>query len=97
MTKTRSGFVVGEQCIQPLLQLFKIHGLGKELVRTRDQFGVDAQTRAINDGGVPTDSTQRFSLNAPSRSAVARFNGERIVVQNWPLAEKRVVFAEFHY
>lgn len=63
----------------------------------RDQFGVDAQTRAINDGGVPTDSTQRFSLNAPSRSAVARFNGERIVVQNWPLAEKRVVFAEFHY
>ena len=63
----------------------------------RDQFGVDGQTRAINDGGVPTDSTQRCALRAPTRGVVAQFNGERIAVQNWPLSEKRVVFAEFHY
>jgi len=63
----------------------------------RDRFGVDGTTRAINDGGVPTESTQRFALTAPTRGAIAYFNNERIAVQNWPLAEKRVVLAEFHY
>ena len=62
----------------------------------RDTFGVDNQRRAINDFGVPAESTQRFDV-AVNATAQAIFNTERIAVQTWPLADNHVVLAEFQF
>jgi hypothetical protein len=47
--------------------------------------------------GVPGVASAKLKLErAAPRSVVAEFNKQRIVARSWPLAENRVVFAEFH-
>jgi len=76
------------------------------MTRPRGYFGVGRDRMSL-DGrnpppglspGVAGLSVSKLALNeAGTRSVVAEFNGERIVVRSWPVAENRVVFAEFHY
>ncbi len=74
------------------------------MTRPRGYFGVGRDTMSF-DGkpppglqpGVPGLSTSKLKLSDPApRSVAAVFNGQRIVARSWPLAENRLVFAEFH-
>lgn len=48
--------------------------------------------------GVPGVSLARLRLaEAAARSVAARFNEETIVARTWPMAERHVSIAEFHY
>ncbi|MEO8132956.1 MAG: hypothetical protein ABI831_03125 [Betaproteobacteria bacterium] len=75
------------------------------ITRPRGYFGVGRDTFLIDgkvpDGvtaGVPGVSFARTRLSAaPPHAIAAQFNDERITVVNWPAAEGRIVFAEFHY
>jgi len=73
------------------------------MTRPRGYFGAGRDTMSL-DGkappgippGVPGLATSKLKLNEPgARSVAAVFNKERIVVRSWPLAENRLVFAEF--
>jgi hypothetical protein len=76
------------------------------MTRPRGYFGVGRDLMSL-DGkspppglspGVAGLSVSKLKLNeSAARAVVAEFNGERIVVRSWPVAENRVVFAEFHY
>ena len=64
----------------------------------RDVFLLDG---AVPDGvteGVPAVSIGRVRLaDVTARSVPARFNDETIVVRTWPMADRHVAIAEFHY
>ena len=64
----------------------------------RDTFTLDG---AIPDGinkGVPGASLGRVRLTeATARSVVARFNEETIATRTWPMADKHIAIAEFHW
>ncbi|HEY8069292.1 MAG TPA: alpha/beta fold hydrolase [Burkholderiales bacterium] len=76
------------------------------MTRPRGYFGVGRDSMSL-DGvspppglppGVPGVAAAKLKLKEPAvRSVAAVFNGERIVVRSWPLAENHLVFAEFHY
>ena len=64
----------------------------------RDRFTLDGQVPPGIAEGVAATSTGTLRLPAgPPRAVVARFNDEVIVARSWPVAENRVVLAEFHY
>lgn len=76
------------------------------MTRPRGYFGVGRDSMSLDgknpppglSAGVAGLSVSKLKLNEPgTRSVVAEFNGERIVVRSWPARENRVVFAEFHY
>jgi hypothetical protein len=63
----------------------------------RDRFTLDGQVPQGIAEGVAATSTGTLRLPAgPQRPIVARCNEEVIVARNWPVAENRVVLAEFH-
>ena len=64
----------------------------------RDVFLIDDKVPpGINDG-VPGASTGKLALAAgPPRTVRVRFNLESFAVQSWPVSERRLVIAEFHY
>ena len=88
-----------------------VHGYPPEAIiafmmnRPRGYFGVGRDQMSL-DGispppglapGVPGVSLSRMQVGDKSlRSAIAQFNAERIAVQTWPMAENRIVQAEFH-
>ncbi len=62
----------------------------------RDKMSLDGKEPPGIPPGVPGVSAAKLKLHEPAvRSVAATFNGERIVVRSWPLADHRVVFAEF--
>jgi triacylglycerol lipase len=64
----------------------------------RDIFTIDGKTPPGVNEGVPGVSTGKLALPAAAPRAVpVRFNLESFAVQSWPVAEKRLVIAEFHY
>ncbi|MEO8718947.1 MAG: alpha/beta fold hydrolase [Burkholderiales bacterium] len=64
----------------------------------RDVFTLDGKVPPAINEGVPGVSTGKLRLPpGPLRPVPARFNGERITVQNWPAQDGHLVFAEFHY
>jgi triacylglycerol lipase len=64
----------------------------------RDIFTLDGQVPPGINQGVPGVSLGKLLLPpGPLRPVPARFNGERITVQNWPARDGNLVFAEFHY
>jgi pimeloyl-ACP methyl ester carboxylesterase len=64
----------------------------------RDIFLIDGRVAPDVNVGVPGASTSKVALPAGAPRAVAvRFNLESFAVQSWPVAEKRLVIAEFHY
>ena len=76
------------------------------LTRPRGYFGVPRDQISLDGksppGGVPPGvagvaSAKLKVLNAPNRSIVGEFNGERIVGKAWPAADNHVVFLELHY
>lgn len=63
----------------------------------RDAMSLDGKAPPGIPPGVPGVAAAKLKLNeAAVRSVAAEFNGQRIVARAWPLAENRVVFAEFH-
>ncbi len=64
----------------------------------RDVFTLDdAVPGGVNDG-VPGASAARLQLpDAAPRSVAARFNDETIVTRTWPIADRHISIAEFHY
>jgi hypothetical protein len=75
------------------------------LTRPRGYFGLGRDAMSLDGkplpgvtAGVAGVSSAKLKLNeAGTRSVVAEFNGERIVVRTWPVRENRTVFAELHY
>jgi triacylglycerol lipase len=75
------------------------------MTRPRGYFGhgrdVFTLGGAVPDGvndGVPGASVARLRLaEAAGRSVAARFNDETIVTRTWPMADRHVAIAEFHY
>jgi triacylglycerol lipase len=74
------------------------------MTRPRGYFGVGRDAMSL-DGkpppglapGVPGVASSKLLLkDGAPRSVAAEFNRQRIVVRTWPLAENRVVIAEFH-
>jgi hypothetical protein len=64
----------------------------------RDTFTLDGTVPDGINKGVPGVSVGRVRLtDATARSVVARFNDETIVARTWPMADKHVAIAEFHY
>jgi hypothetical protein len=64
----------------------------------RDVFTLDDKVPPGINEGVPGASLGKLLLPpGPLRAVPARFNGERITVQNWPAKDGHLVFAEFHY
>src|SRR5262249_25274268 len=64
----------------------------------RDIFLIDGQVAPDVNAGVPGASTSKVALPAGApRTVAVRFNLESFAVQSWPVAEKRLVIAEFHY
>jgi pimeloyl-ACP methyl ester carboxylesterase len=64
----------------------------------RDVFTLDGKVPPGINEGVPGASLGKLLLPpGPLRAVPARFNGERIAVQNWPAKDGHLVFAEFHY
>jgi pimeloyl-ACP methyl ester carboxylesterase len=81
-------------------------GAGSVLTMTRPRgyFGPGRDTMSL-DGkeppglppGVPGLSTSKLTLKETApRSVAVQFNQQRVVARSWPLAEGRIVFAEFH-
>jgi len=63
----------------------------------RDAMSLDGKPATGLPPGVPGLAATKVKLSeAAPRSVVAEFNKQRIVARSWPLAENRVVFAEFH-
>ncbi|MBP7063503.1 alpha/beta fold hydrolase [Ferrovibrio sp.] len=64
----------------------------------RDVFTIDGAVAPGVPEGVPANSTGTLRLPpGPARAVAVRGNDEQFVVQSWPTAENRVVFAEMHY
>ncbi len=64
----------------------------------RDRMSLDGKPPPGVPPGVAGVADAKLRLNEPSvRAVAAEFNGERIVVQSWPVKENHVVIAEFHY
>jgi len=64
----------------------------------RDTLSIDGQPAPGITPGVPNVSTSTLRLPpGPLRSVITRGNDETIAVQNWPVAENRIVQAELHY
>ncbi len=64
----------------------------------RDVFTLDGKVPPGISEGVPAVSTGKLLLPAgPLRAVQAQFNAESITVQNWPVSEGHIVYAEFHY
>jgi len=64
----------------------------------RDVFTLDGTVPAGVNDGVPGASAARVLLpDAAPRSVTARFNDETIVTRTWPMADKHISIAEFHY
>jgi len=64
----------------------------------RDIFLIDGKVAPDVNVGVPGASSSKIALppGAP-RAVPVRFNLESFAVQSWPVAERRLVIAEFHY
>lgn len=63
----------------------------------RDSMNLDGNPAPGIPAGVPGIAAAKLKLNeTAARSVAAEFNKQRIVMRSWPLAENRVVFAEFH-
>jgi pimeloyl-ACP methyl ester carboxylesterase len=64
----------------------------------RDTFTLDGAVPAGVTDGVPGASTARLRLpDAAPRSVAARFGEETIVTRTWPMGDRHVTVAEFHY
>ena len=64
----------------------------------RDQMSFDGLPLPLVAPGVAGVSASKLKVMAgTSRPVVTEFNGERIVVRAWPLAENRLVFADLSY
>ncbi|HJQ56615.1 MAG TPA: hydrolase [Vineibacter sp.] len=63
----------------------------------RDKFTLDGKVPVGVNEGVPGTSTAKLAVpNSPMRTVMAVFNLEAIPVRTWPVADNRVVIAEFH-
>ncbi len=64
----------------------------------RYQMLLDGKPLAgVNEGVAGVASARVVVTTDASRSVVAQFERERIVVRNWPVNENRLVIAELHY
>lgn len=64
----------------------------------RDVFTLDGAVPAGVNDGVPGASAGRLLLpDAGPRGVTARFNDETIVTRTWPMADRHISIAEFHY
>ncbi len=73
------------------------------MTRPRGYFGVGRDIMSLDQQspppgllpGVPGLATSKLKVTVADRPVIAEFNSERIVTRSWPLAENRLVFAEF--
>ena len=64
----------------------------------RDRMSLDGKAPPGVPPGVAGVASSKLVLpEAPVRTVVAEFNGERIAVRSWPAKENRLVFAEMHH
>jgi pimeloyl-ACP methyl ester carboxylesterase len=64
----------------------------------RDLFLIDGKVPAGVNQGVPGASVGKLLLpEGPVRTVPVRFNSESFAVRSWPLEDKHLVIAEFHY